>query len=67
MGKGGPIWWERGAYLVREGAYLVGGGGSIWWGKEGQFDGSWGPIWWVRETYFGGGEWGLFGGEGGPI
>ena len=26
MGKGGPIWWERGAYLVREGAYLVGKG-----------------------------------------
>lgn len=27
MGKGGPIWWERGAYLVGEGAYLVGGEG----------------------------------------
>ena len=66
MGKGGPIWWERGAYLVREGAYLVGGEGLFGGERRANLMGV-GAYLVGKGDLFWGGEWGLFGGEGGPI
>ena len=63
MGKGGPIWWERGAYLVGKGDLFWGGMGLIWWGREtyligegGLFGGGGEPIWWGRVFFF---RWGM--------
>ena len=43
MGKGGPIWWERGAYLVGEGGLFGKGGGLFGRGRV-YLVGKGGPI-----------------------